>query len=160
MPLQIPTMPAPSADALERLREWIGSDLPSSYLDFVAAHDGAEPAPNSLNTVDNEVGVRRFIPVGEAPTLAERIDGFPVHVIPIAEDDCGNYFYVEPKTGAVYFWDHEVEGRDEKVAENAAGFVERLEQFDANRAQVAPGQVISSWIDPDFLASLKRDGAT
>lgn len=155
MPIQIPIMPAAPAGAIERLRDWIGRELPFSYIAFVAKHDGAEPEPNSLDTSQNKVGVRRFISVQDAPAVAEQTDGFPAHVIPIAEDDCGNYFYVNPKTGAVHLWDHEVEGADEMVAEDAFGFADSLVPFDTELAQLAPAQVISAWIDPDLLASQK-----
>lgn len=158
LPIQIPTMPSPTSEALEHLRDWIGGQLPPSYLDFVARHDGAEPEENSLITSENEVGVRRFIPVREAAALAEKIDSFPARVIPIAEDDCGSYFYVEPATGSVRFWDHEVDGSDEEVASDVSAFVMRLAPFATGKVNLSPGQVKHVWIDPDFLTSLKKDG--
>lgn len=150
MGVVIPTMPEPSEGALRVLAERTGHPLPPSYVDFVRLHDGAEPQDNSIITVGNEVGVSRFIPVREACDLSGGIDGFPAHVIPLAEDDCGNYFYVEPRTGAVYFWDHEVEGPDEHVAEGALAFAEKLSPFDVSTVKLAPGQVKSVWVDPSF----------
>ncbi len=150
MVVAIPTMPPPGEEALRELAAHIGHGLPPSYVSFVNTHDGAHPEENSLVTSDNEIGVSRFIPAAEAARLSQEIEGFPSQVIPFAEDDCGNYFYVKPETGAVHFWDHEVEGGDEQVAADAAGFVERLAPFDAKRVQLAPGQVISAWIDPSF----------
>lgn len=150
MPIHIPTMPRPSDDALRELELWVGHQFPSSYLQFVCKHNGAEPEGNSLLTKDNEVGVRRFIPVNEAAALAEAIDGFPAAVIPVAEDDCGNYFYIEPRSGTVHFWDHEIEGADEQVASDMSAFVAKLKPFDAKGVKLSPGQVTRVWVDPSF----------
>lgn len=150
MAVAIPTTLSPPVKALRALADSMGRKLPASYVAFVSKHDGAHPQANSLVTSDNEVSVRRFIPVSEAATLAREIDGFPSQVIPFAEDDCGNYFYVMLETGAVHFWDHEVEGLDERLAEDVASFVQRLTPFDAAGVQLAPGQVISVWVDPSF----------
>lgn len=157
MAIDIPKMLAPSADQLRRLESWLGQELPATYVEFVCEHDGAQPHANSLLTRDNEVGVSRFIPVTEAAALAEEIDGFPVGVILLAEDGCGNYFYVEPLSECVRFWDHELEGQDEIVAPSVPAFVANLTHWDATRAQLAQGQVKHAWIDPEFLASLKTD---
>lgn len=143
-------MPRPAQSILERLVEEIGSDLPAEYVKFVERYDGATPEPNSLMLANNEVGVSRFIPATEASRLANEIDGFPRNVIILAEDDCGNYFYIEPRTGSVYFWDHEIEGADELVASGAMQFAESLIPFDASTVKLAPGQVKRVWIDPSF----------
>ena len=143
-------MPSPCDEALHALADSIGHELPPSYVAFVSKHDGAHPEQNSLATSNNEVSVARFIPTTEAARFSQKIEGFPSGVIPFAEDDCGNYFYVRPETGAVHFWDHEVEGGDEQVAEDATSFVEGLKPLDATRVQLEPGQVISAWIDPSF----------
>ena len=150
MAILIPITLPPDETQLSALADQIGHSLPESYVDFVKLHDGAEPELNSFKTLNNEVGVSRFIPVSEAPKLGAEIDGFPAGVIPLAEDDCGNYFYVEPSTGSVYFWDHELEGTDERVAENAQSFANKLMPFDASAIKLAPGQVISAWVDPSF----------
>lgn len=153
MPVLIPVMPTPSPVALKQLATVVGRPLPESYLEFVKRHNGAEPDPNSLDG-EGSVSVRRFIPVEEAATVFASVEGFPSRVIPLAEDDCGNFTYVEPATGEVYFWDHEIED-DEKIAVDVPDFIFRLLTFDAGA--VEPGQVISAWIDPDFLASLNKD---
>lgn len=150
MAIDIPKMAPPSADALRELESWIGCELPPTYVEFVREHDGAEPQENSLVTRDNEVGVSRFIPVNEAAALAQEIDCFPAGVIPLGEDGCGNYFYVEGRSGRVSFWDHEVEGHDEFVATDVSAFVTKLTAFDATRVKLAPGQVKRVWVDPSF----------
>jgi hypothetical protein len=143
-------MSRPSADALRALIGWIGQQLPPSYLQFVGEHDGAEPEENSLATRGNEVGVRRFIPVSEAAALAEGIAGFPARLIPLAEDGCGNYFYLEPNSGSVHFWDHEAEGPDEQVASAVSAFVAELKPLDVARVKLAREQVERVWVDPSF----------
>ncbi len=158
MPVELPTMPSPSADALKRLCHWSGGELPPSYLDFVSQHDGAEPEENRLPTSENELVLTRFIPVHEAPVLSEQIEGFPTNVIPFAEDGCGNYLYVEPATGTVRFWDHEVDGEDEEIAADIADLLAKLMPAHAVDGRLTPGQVKHAWIDPDFLADLQKDG--
>ncbi|UYY77158.1 SMI1/KNR4 family protein [Sphingomonas sp. R1] len=150
MPVSIPTMPQPTEDELLALAAHIGQSLPLSYIQFVMLHDGAKPGENVIKTSDNEVGVSRFIPVREAAALSGEIEGFPSSAIAFAEDDCGNYFYIAPSNGAVYFWDHELEGVDERMAEDASDFMAKLSPFDASTLQLRPGQVRSAWIDPSF----------
>lgn len=82
--------------------------------------------------------------------MAEQIDGFPVGVIPFAEDDCGNYFYVEPRTGSVCFWNHEIENEEEVVASNVSAFITKLTPFDMSQHQLAPGQAKRVWVHPSF----------
>jgi hypothetical protein len=145
-------MPPPTALALRQLSALVGRPLPDAYLEFISKHNGAEPEANSLDGEGN-ISVRRFIPVEEVSNVLAAVEGFPSRVIPLAEDDCGNFTYVQPATGEVYFWDHEVVG-DEKIAANVPDFIFRLLTFDAGA--VEPGQVVSTWIDPDFLASLNK----
>ena len=150
MAIHIPKMPAPAADALRKLESLVGSELPPTYVEFVSEHDGAQPQENSLVTRDNEVGVSRFIPVSEAAALTQKIDGFPPSVIPLGEDGCGNYFYVDVRSGGVSFWDHEIDGQDELLAPDVSAFVTKLTPFDATRVKLAPGQVKRVWVDPSF----------
>jgi hypothetical protein len=146
----IPEMPRPNDAELSQLGLAVGHPLPPSYVSFVNHHDGATPSGNSLVTSANEISVSRFVSVREALNLNESIDGFPISVIPFAEDDCGNYFYVKPYSGAVYFWDHELEDADEKVANDVAEFIEKLTSFDPETVTLKPGQVRSVWVDPTF----------
>jgi len=158
MPVKIPTMPPPSAGALKRLSNLNGGELPPGYLDFVSQHDGAESQENRLPTSGNELALTRFIPVHEVPALLERIEGFPTNVIPFAKDNCGNYLYVEPTTGIVRFWDHEVDGEDEEIAADVPELLVKLMPAHSEDPQLTPGQVKHAWIDPDFLKDLQKDG--
>ncbi|MFA0115061.1 SMI1/KNR4 family protein [Vibrio sp. 10N.261.46.E11] len=66
-------------------------------------------------------------------------------VTAIAEDECGNYFILN--TQGIFFWDHETSARTFLSAS--------LQEFEENCVEprcidLSEGQVISSWIDPDF----------
>jgi hypothetical protein len=148
--VRIPKTSQPSDEDLRNLSIAVGHDLPQTYVDFVRVHDGAEPESNSVRLRQNESGVRRFISAREASSVLSDVDGFPSAVVPLAEDGCGNFFYVDPKSGGVHFWDHELDGPDELVAADLNGFLEKLAQFDAAQFKLAPGQVRSAWVNPDF----------
>ena len=148
--ISIPKMPRPTDSALATLAKKIGYQLPKSYIDFVNAHDRAKPEINSIATSKSEIGVSRFIPVSEAADLTTFIDGFLTAAIPFAEDDCGNYFYIDASTGTVFFWDHEVEEGDEKIAEDALVFGQKLSPIDASSIKLAPGQARRVWVNPSF----------
>ena len=80
--------------------------LPRGYREFVSNHNGAKPSSNTFAVPGNESSVRRFVPIEDAASVRQAIEGFPIEGVPVAEDDCGNYVWLEPKTGAVFFWDH------------------------------------------------------
>jgi len=151
MTVAIPLMPEPLKNDIARLEEAIGGTLPLEYFEFVRTHDGATPESNSMPIgTDNESGVRTFVSVAEAVSLVSEIEGFPRETIPLAEDGCGNYFYVSLRSGGVFFWDHEIDDGDTKVASTLAEFVSALAPFDASAVKLAPGQVIYAWVDPTF----------
>jgi len=144
-------MPEPSKNDIARLEQAIGGTLPLEYFEFARTHNGATPESNSiLIGTDNESGVRCFVSVAEAISLVREIEGFPRQTIPLAEDDCGNYFYVSLRSGGVFFWDHEIAGDDTKVASTLTEFVSAIAPFDASAVKLAPGKVTYAWIDPTF----------
>lgn len=151
MPVTIPSMPAPTSQALEQLAAIVAEPLPESYLAFVQKHDGAEPESNIVDLgSDDAAGVRQFISVVEASSIFDAVEGVPRGVIPLAEDDCGNYFYLSPSSGQVFFWDHEIEGGDQLLANDLAGFLKLLRPFDDSSVKLAPGQVLRVWTRPGF----------
>ena len=153
MTVAIPLMPAPLKSDIARLEEAIGGALPFEYLEFVRSHDGATPESNSIAIgTHNESSVRCFIPAAEAASLVGEIEGFPSAVAPLAEDGCGNYFYVKIGSGSVCFWDHEVDDGDTEVASTITEFLSALLPFDSSTVKLAPGQVKYAWIDPAFKA--------
>ena len=151
MSVEIPTMPVPPQQTLHLLAARMGANLPASYVDFVSRHDGATPESNSFEVgAANASNVRRFISVADAPSILEKVDGFPSGMIPVAEDDCGNLVYIDPANGGVFFWDHEIDGPDLRVASNLPAFLSQLTPFDPSKVQLAPGQVLHAWVDADF----------
>jgi hypothetical protein len=128
----------------------LGHELPEAYRNFVRAHDGATPPSNIFDVPGSQSTVRSFIPVAQADAIRQRIEGFPPHGLPIAEDDCGNYVWLDPTSGAIFFWDHEMEGAGERIAEDFDQFVTKLHPFDPASLKLAEGQVKRVWGNPDF----------
>lgn len=159
MTVAIPRTRSADPAALRRLRKALGAPLPADYLEFLAVHDGAEPESNALSLPDNVVGVRAFIPAADIPSTKSKMDGFPSSAVPIAEDDCGSYFYLDRARKGVFFWDHENEEPDVKVASSFTAFLKKLEPFDEAAVDLDPKDVISAWIDPAFLAELPAEKA-
>lgn len=150
MTIAIPKMSKPSHSAIAHLEDVLSGKLPEEYIDFIGIHDGAVPEPNSVPIgINNESGVRRFIPVAEAVKVIAEVEGFPA-AIPLGEDDCGNFFYIDQGTGGVFFWDHEIDGGDIEVAPSLIKFLEALVPFDSSAVKLQPGQVKYAWIDPSF----------
>lgn len=151
MTIAIPLMPEPLNGDIARLAEAIGGTLPVEYLEFVRCHNGATPESNLIPIgADNDSGVRCFVPAAEAASLVSEIEGFPLEAIPLAEDGCGNYFYIGLKSGGVFFWDHEIDGDDTELASTLVDFISALMPFDTSSVKIAPEQVIHAWIDPTF----------
>lgn len=151
--------PALPAD-IEKLERKIGAALPCSFLEFIRHHDGAVPESNIFKIgLANTSAVRGFIPVREIPAERANIEDLPSTAFPFASDDCGNYVFIDAAVGAVYFWDHELPTPPVQLAPDFAAFIQEvLEPFDPGSIKLKPGQVISAWIDPDFLKSLKQKG--
>lgn len=140
---------------IEKLEREIGEALPSSFLEFIRQHDGAEPETNICKIRGtNDLGFNGFIPVREIPDERANIENLPSTGFPVAWAEGGNYVFVDAASGAVYFWDHEQPTPPVQIASDFAAFVEMLEPFDPGSIKLRPGQVKRVWIDPDFLKSL------
>ncbi|MDX2203210.1 MAG: SMI1/KNR4 family protein [Hyphomicrobiaceae bacterium] len=151
MTIAIPKMQEPQKSDIARLEEVLGGKLPIEYLDFIRIHDGATPEHNSIAIGSaNESNVTRFISAADAATVVTGVEGFPATVIPLGEDGCGNFFYMDRAVGSVHFWDHEIEGEDALVAPSLVKFLEALAPFDSSTVKLAPGDVTHAWIDPSF----------
>ncbi len=90
-----------------------------------------------IDSSDREYGVIRKTTVTAPKELSD--------VSVIAEDECGNYFILNAQ--GVFFWDHETSDRTFLSAS--------LQEFEEScteprRIELSEGQVVSSWIDPDF----------
>jgi hypothetical protein len=98
-----------SEEAIASIEAVVGP-LSESVRNFLVLHDGAEPESNSFSVGDKcGSGVSRFIPASEILQHRKYIDGLPQTAYPVAQDDCGNFVFVdEARSGVVYFWDHEL----------------------------------------------------
>jgi hypothetical protein len=147
----IPKTKAASAASLAELEKLFGRNLPKSYLNFVAEHDGARPSANVFKVGENNhAGVDEFIPVHESLRIPHVVDGFPAHALAVARASGGNFVYLEPTNYSVYFWDHEVENADTKLANSFDEFLEQIQASDVGQVKLKPGQVKRVWGNPDF----------
>lgn len=137
------------------LQEMIGTTLPADFLEFVASNDGAKAGVNIFKiSADNHGTVTRFIPVSEIPKEMSFIETLPEKAFPVAWDTSGNYVFVDQgKDGAVFFWDHELPAETFKLADSFGEFLEALEPYEPDESDV---EVISVWVDPEFLKTLKK----
>jgi len=130
MSILIPRTKGVSADTLSNLENRFEKRLPQSYIAFLQAHDGAAPPDNLFQiSKNNDARVERFISADECEQMAGTIEGLPKNVVLIAEATGGNFVYLNPDTGAIFFWDHEVDN-DTKLADSFSGFIEMLQPFD------------------------------
>jgi hypothetical protein len=125
--------------------------IPASYKAFLNHHDGAEPEDNFFKVDAQRSGdVERFIPASEIMRVRNSVEGFPKNMLPFAEASCGNLVYMNPAKGTIYFWDHEIDSWDVKVADSFEEFLAMLERFDNSQINLKPGQVKRIWVDPNF----------
>ena len=148
------TGPAEASD-IEILKRELGVALPEDYVAFVETHDGARP-PNNIFEIgtDNSASVDGFIPVQKIPHERKYIGDLGPSQFPFAWASCGNYVILDADSGKIHFWDHEV-GSLQPLAFSFSQFLEKLEAFDPDLDD-HPGKVISVWVRPGFLESLKQ----
>lgn len=138
-----------SVNEISQAEEQIGVVFPSDYKEFLRRYDGSEVEDNVF--ADNlDIGIRSFIPVSKLADEMSSIEGLPNDVWPIAEDSNGNYIYIRKDDYSVYFWDHEVEGGDKRLAASFGEFIDGLQPYDPATAPLPPHRVVSSWVDPNF----------
>lgn len=151
MKISIPKTKAASASSLADLEKLFGNKLPDSYLNFVKEHDGARPSANVFKVSENNnAGVDEFIPAQESIRIPHVVDGFPAHALAVARASGGNFVYLAPTNFSVYFWDHEVENADIKLANSFGEFLEKILPSDVSQVKLKPGQVKRVWGNPDF----------
>lgn len=95
-----------------------------------------------------------------ATRIAEYSGELPYGLIPIADTEGGNLICIKVSgvgLGSIWFWDHEFEGdaAARKVADSLDEFIAGLREYEDDDPEP---QVISSWVNPEFLEKLKRDG--
>ena len=125
--------------------------LPEIYKVFLGQHDGAKPKANVFRINGKIIGgVEQFIPASSIINVGNKVEGFSKDMLPFAKSAGGNLVYLDPLTGGVYFWDHELDDEDVKVANTFSEFLGMLEGLDIDQIKLKPGQVKKVWVDPDF----------
>lgn len=136
--------------ALETL---IGQPLDHDFRKFIAENDGAMPESNAfpVNGISNFGGINEFTLVKDIIGERSYFESIGDHAYPIALSEGGNYVVLDQgQGGAIFFWDHELD-EFSQIADSFTEFLEMIEPFDEASVKLAPGQVKSAWIDPDFL---------
>ncbi len=154
MNIVIPKTKSVSNKLIIELEKEFGS-LPKDYLSFLKEHDGAKPESNVFKlSKNNTSSVEKFILSDNIIQRRDSVQGFPSNMLPIADDACGNIFYINPNNGNVYFWDHEIESDGIKITSSFSEFLDKLQKFNIDEIKFKHGQVKSVWIDPDFKSKL------
>ena len=117
------TFPPTSPAQLDEFERDEGVQLPAEYREFLLTSNGGRPDDNIVDVPDlDEVAVNDFFGLqpgemydlrGERAMYEGRI---PPGTLPVADDPGGNLFLLSlagDSKGAVYFWDHEEEPREE-----------------------------------------------
>jgi hypothetical protein len=142
---------AVSDKEIQLCEEALGHSLGAEFASFVKHNDGAHVSPNTFaGNANVGFGVSSFIPVSAIPNEVKNIEGIASGQYPIAWADGGNYVLLDSATGQTYFWDHEL-GANVYLSESFSEFLNKLTAFDLSTVVLDPAQVISAWIDPDFL---------
>jgi cell wall assembly regulator SMI1 len=157
------TNPPATPEAISEFERLCGFSLPSDYRDFLQRHNGGEPTPDAFpispSFGDGSIGMFFGLHDGDdslADAYRDRFDSVPAHMIPIADDGCGNFICMslaETNCGSISFLDHETDIHH-PVASSFITLLSAL--YEPPPVQLKPGQVKSVWIDPDFLASLNK----
>jgi hypothetical protein len=158
MTISISDGKAASEEDISALESSLGYALSPDFKAFVRANDGAHPENNIFDVgLDNNSDVAEFIPVTKIAYERALIGNLPLASYPIAHDSSGNWIIVnEAERGAIFFHDHEIDGEPIKLADSFNEFVQLLKPFDQDSIELRHEQVKSVWVDPDFLASLKK----
>jgi hypothetical protein len=136
MPVAVPITPKPVETSISALLNAFPKLAQTHIIDFLRNHNGAVPPDNIVRLSDGrETSVRRFISVENMASVHCDVDEFPEHVVPIGFDDGGNYFYAL-ENGAIWFWDHEVQDGEIKIADSFQDFLNMLEPFDQTKISV------------------------
>lgn len=151
MNIFIPKTQSPSVNVIANLERQVGKTLPKSYLLFLKEHDGAQPQDNVFSLGEkNSAGVDRFIPASDGIHVRDTTEGFPKDALPIAYATAGNLVYLDPSSEAVYFWDHEIDSTNIRLADSFDAFLEKLQPFSIDQVKLKPGQVKKIWVNPNF----------
>ena len=143
----------------------LGFDLPDEYVALLTGVSNGGSVEPAVFADDLDIGVVGFLGVARtddwdlATRVAQYAGDLPDGLLPIADAEGGNLVCTEVsggRIGSIWFWDHErAVDAARRVAASLDAFIEGLESYD--NVDVAP-EVESAYINPDFLAKLKREG--
>lgn len=129
---------------IDRMEQREGFRVPAPYRAFLLRHNGGHPNRCCFRYgegayKDSMIGA--FLAIrGKGGTLPATVTNtagrYPSHLFPIADDPGGNLILIstgDETDGAIYFWDHEVEGDDaiHWVADSLAAFLDMLTEEDS-----------------------------
>lgn len=140
---------AASESDIKLLIERFGT-LSGDYISFLENHDGVELDPTVVKGASENVGVRRFIAAAEIIGRSESVEGLSKKLMPFAEDGSGNFLCVNIIDKKVYFWDHEYMS-NVCISDTFDQFLELLIPYDYSDLNKDKTQLISKWVDPDFI---------
>ena len=123
---------------IENLEAALGASLPAAYRAFLRSHR-EEPSRQvqAVSTNPDYWDVDHILEIGDAESYLQVDDCYdlvgdvlPDGMLPVAVDGGGNLYLLDcgtgPSTGAVYWWDHEQELGEDRVALVAKSFPEFL----------------------------------
>lgn len=157
--------PLPTHVEVDELERDLKTKFPLSYRAHLLETNVAEPEANffAVGQKKRHGGLRVLFGVSSDPEKDLRTQWrkhrgrLPAHSLPIGAAEGGNLVCLNTLTGAIEFWDHELSRAKasglEPVAANFSAFLELLRPQDV---ELAPGDVKETWVDPDFLASIRK----
>ena len=157
MAITVRTKPPTGEPGLLHAEASLGVSIPEGYRTFLQVTDGGRPIEGTFSP---NVGVTEFLGAREIVTVRSRLRGrLPDIFLPIALAAGGNYICISVaggQEGAIYFWDHQLEGdgATERLAASFDDFVSQLRELPAK--DLPPHRVLSVEIDPEFLKIVRE----
>lgn len=134
--------PKPTKEQIRRIERYCGIELPDSYLEFLAHHNGGSPELSVFDCYGEKRDIDRLYPLTsdyDDPKKTLSVEtilktgswpGNDRKYIPIGHDPSGNMVCLDlsPKTkGQVILWDHDTPGEEiRKVADSFEEFISSL----------------------------------
>ena len=117
-------------DSLLAIESLLGRRLNDETIEFLRDFNGSEAEFEYSFDLEpgNASSLCRFYSVQDIMKHFDFEVSVAGHTLPIADDGCGNFVYVNPDKGfAVYFQDNDEPRPDLKLAETIGGFLAKLE---------------------------------
>ena len=133
----------------------VGISFPASYKEFLLATNGGRPLKSDFPIMDGStsnihvfLGIGVSTPTSELDYAYEQYGGaLPQGVVPIANDDCGNYVCLDVRSGhdRIFFWDKSHfwstgEWREKDLHEVADSFEQFLDLLERYQPDTSPSR--------------------